>query len=739
MRQPRFRPLRSTVLAALAVGLLSTQPLAAREPRDADENARPGSVGKNDDSSDDRSDEKNAELDRLTVVGTLSRYSALKSDTPIMETARSVSIETERDIENKGALELADIYQYSAGVFGEVYGFATRGDWVRVRGLDVPEYRDSLQALFGNYNNARTHPYAIEQVEILKGPASVLYGQGSPGGLANVVSKRPRLDLQPEVVLQYGTHDHKQLAADFGGGLNESGSLIYRVIAVGRDADTMVDHVANDTTLIAPSITFSPSPLTNITLLGSVQRTRGQAGAQFMPVQGTLVPAPNGEFIEDSTFAGEPGFDRYDTDSDSITLLADHVFNATWSVEVTGRWTRGSADYRQAWPAFIPGRYIYNPDGSLYKDGTVPRTWYASDATSEQMALDSRVRAEFFTGRFEHELMIGAQYQDVTTDNDAGSAFALGLDPATGLPDDNFGDRYWINLFDPVYGDVPPEALFERLMSDGPRASTTDRGLYLNDQISIGEWRITAGLRYDDVATDTGSQSQDDDALSYSVGALYRFDNGLAPYASYAESFEPVVGVDAITGQPFDPQEGRQYEVGIKYQPRGIPGQITVSAFDIEQSNLPNPGSLPGEFSQQEGVAVIRGVEIESVLRMKPFTLEVNASRLSTENAAGYRFQGMPRDQASAWLGWQPDGALSGFVAGAGARYVGQTWDGFDNIRAPGYTLYDLMIGYETGDWRFRVNARNLTDKPYLASCLARGDCFFGERRTVVGTVAYRF
>jgi iron complex outermembrane receptor protein len=728
MQSNRNRMLFCILSAILAGSIFVIQPVLAQDDDGSETEGETASA------------EENAELDHLTVVGKMTRYSALKSDTPIMETARSVSIETESDIEDKGALELVDIYQYSAGVFGEVYGFATRGDWVRVRGLDVPEYRDSLQALFGNYNNARPHPYSIEQVEILKGPASVLYGQGSPGGLVNVVTKRPRIDLQPEVVFQFGTNDYMQVATDFGGALNESGSLIYRVTAVGRDADTMVDHVSNDTTLIAPSLTWSPSPMTNITVLGSAQRSRGQAGAQFVPVQGTLTPAPNGEFIDDSDFFGEPGFDRYDTDTDSITLLADHAFNATWSMEVTGRWTDGSADYNQAWPAFIGGsRYVFNDDGSLYENGSVPRTFYTSDASSEQMAIDTRLRADFFTGELQHALMIGAQYQDVTTENDTRYAYALGYDFATGGPDQQFGDAFWINLFDPAYGNVPSEDVLDQFFSDGPEANTIDRGLYINDQISIGNWRLTAGLRYDDVSTDTGTQSQDDDALSYSAGALYRFDNGLAPYASYAESFEPVVGVDSITGQPFEPQEGRQYEVGLKYQPRGIPGQVTISAFDIEQSNLPNPNSQPGQFSQQEGVAEIRGVEIESVLRLGEFTVEANASRLSTENAAGNRFQGVPRDQASTWLGWQPDGMLSGFVAGAGARYVSETWDGYDDIRTPGYTLYDLMFGYDAGPWRFRVNARNLTDKQYLASCLARGDCFFGERRTVVGTVAYRF
>jgi len=732
MQSHRSKLLRLASVAALAAGILPAAGVPAQDATEPEDPSRKESA--------EKQAEDSAKLDRVTVAGTLSRYSALKSDTPIMETARSVSIETERDIIDKGALELADIYQYSAGVFGEVYGFATRGDWVRVRGLDVPEYRDSLQALFGNYNNSRPHPYSIEQVEVLKGPASVLYGQGSPGGLVNVVSKRPRADLRPEVVFQYGTHDHVQLAADFGGAANESGSLVYRVTAVGRDADTMVDHVENDTTLVAPSITWSPSAMTDITLLGSFQRSRGQAGAQFVPVQGTLVPAPNGEFIDDSFFAGEPGFDRYDTDTDSVTLLAEHLFNATWSMEVTGRWTEGSADYRQAWPSFIGGsRYVFNDDGGLYRDGMVPRTFYTSDAASEQLAVDTRLRARFSTGALDHALMIGLQYQDVTTENDTRYAYALGYDFATGGPDAAFGDSYWINLFDPVYGSVPTDDILDPFFRDGPEAGTTDRGLYINDQVSIGNWRIAAGLRFDDVSTDAGARSQDDDAVSYSVGALYRLDNGLAPYASYAESFEPVVGVDSITGRPFDPQQGRQYEIGLKYQPRAIPGQVTVAAFDIEQTNLPNPNSQPGQFSQQEGVAQIRGIEIESILRFGDFTAELNASRLNTENAAGNRFQGVPKDQASLWLGWQPAGPASGFIAGVGARYVDATWDGFDSLRTPGYTLYDMMLGYDAGPWRLRLNARNLTDERYLASCLARGDCFFGERRTVVGTVAYRY
>ncbi|MBW3567602.1 MAG: TonB-dependent receptor [Proteobacteria bacterium] len=265
-----------------------------------------------------------------------------------------------------------------------------------------------------------------------------------------------------------------------------------------------------------------------------------------------------------------------------------------------------------------------------------------------------------------------------------------------------------------------------------------DRGIYINDQISYGDWRLTAGVRFDDVTSDTGVAKQDDDATSLSIGALYTFDNGLAPYASYAESFEPVVGFDSFTGLPLKPQEGEQLEVGIKYQPRSLRTTITLAAFDIEQSNLPNPSSLPNVLSQQEGIANVRGIEFESQTRLGDFALELNASKLDTENVDGFRFASVPEQQASAWLGWRPEYWL-GFKAGMGARYAGESWDGADAIRTPSYTLWDFMVGYETGSWDYRLNVRNAGDKEYLATCLARGDCFWGERLTVVGTVAYRF
>ncbi len=676
-------------------------------------------------------------IDEIVVEGRLSRFSATKSATPIMETARSVSIENHQQILDRGALNLADTYLYKPGVTGETFGFATRGDWVKVRGLDVPEYRDSLQGLFSNYNNTRPDIYTIEQVEILKGPASVLYGQGSPGGLVNVVSKLPGRDPHHELAIEYGNFDRIQIATDLNGTLDADGRWLYRLVALYRQSDSQVDFVAEDAIVFAPSITFHPSDNTDITLLANYQKTDSDSGAQFLPIFGTLLPAANGQFIDNNTYTGEPGFNRYNTETLSWSVLANHQINEIWSTEVTARASSGEADYQQAWSAFIGGdRYVRNPDGSLYQEGTVPRSFYLSEASSDQSAIDVRARADFDTGSVSHEMLFGLQYQDVSTDNDQSYNYAMGYnfspDPST------WDDRFWINVFNPVYGSVPTAAELLPLF-DAPEANTKDLGFYVSDRISIDNWRFTLGLRADDVETDTGTDTQKDDAISASVGVLYRFESGVSPYASYAESFEPVVGTDVVTGAALKPQEGRQTEVGLKYQHSSTPSYVTVAWFDIEQSNLPNPNSLPSAPSQQEGISKIEGIEIEGVIAMGDLYLEINASHLDTQSPNDFRLASIPEDQASAWLGYRPQGQLAGFKSGLGIRYVGESWDGTDTLKTASHTLADLMLGYEMQSWDFTLNVRNIADEEYFATCLSRGDCFPGENRTVIGKAIFKF
>lgn len=682
---------------------------------------------------------ENPRIEEVVVYGVLSPFSALKSDTPIMETSRSISIITEQQMIDRGALTLDDTFTYSAGVIGETYGYATRADWIKVRGLDVPQYQDSLQSLFGNYNNTRPHIYTLEQVEILKGPASVLYGQGSPGGLVNVVSKRPDEDTSHQIVTEYGNFEHAQVAVDSTGKLSSSGDWLYRFIGIYKDSDTQVDHISEKITVVAPSITWRATESTDITMLLNYTDSQTDTAAQFLPVAGTLDPAANGKHIDSSNYLGEPSYNKYDATTTSITLLASHQFSDIWSMEFTSRYTDGDADYQQAWPSYIGGdRYVYNSDGSLYKDGTVPRSFYRSESTSEQATVDVRFRADFDTGAIAHNVLLGSQYQNVSLGDAGYYAFALGFDFATRGPDTEFGDQYWINVFNPVYGNVPPEDLLNALFTQGPDTQVDDTGLYSSDHITYENWHLTVGARWDKTENKTGDISQDDDEFSGSAGVLYEFSTGFAPYVNYAESFEPVIG-DNGNGQPLKPQKGEQLEAGLKYQPQSFPALMTLAWYDLDVSNLRDPLSKPGTFEQQSGVTTIKGIEFEGMAQLGDVSVELNLSHLDTETQDGWHLASVPKKQASSWISWRPQGTWNGFKTGAGIRYVGSSWGGIDQIKTPSYTLGDLMIGWQADQWDVALNVRNLTDKDYYATCLTRGGCFPGEQRTIVGRFTYQF
>lgn len=684
----------------------------------------------------------------VIVTGTTA-FGATKSQTPIVETARSLSVETDDMFIDKGALNLAQVLTYVSGVTAEPYGFSTRGDFPQSRGLDLPRYRDSIQELFGSYNSTRADVYTVEQVEVLKGPASVLYGQGSPGGIVNYTSKTPRESFGGELQAEVGNFDRYEVAGDVTGPVaGTDGKLLYRLVGLYRDTGTQIDEIDEQTSVFMPSLSWLPTHDTKFTLIGLVQDTESDAAAQFIPVEGTLFPLDDGSYLDYDVYAGEPGFNKYDTESQQVTLLGEHRINDNLLIEGTALWRSGEADYNQAWPLFTGAgmpRYVNDllpfypqiqaaadAQGLSFSDTTVPRTFYQGDNTFDQLAGDIRLRADFETGIFEHNILAGIQYQDVETDSN--TAYYSG----GGLLSGDF--RYVLDLKDPVYTGAPDQAVFDAIYNDAPTQTVKDTGIYVSDQVSVRKWRFTAGVRSDNVENESGTTSQDDDAISTSFGVLYRFDSGFAPYASYSESFETVVGTD-VDGNQLEPEEARQYEAGFKYEPKGIPGLITLAYYDIEISNLPNPNSLPGDAAQQQGVSKLKGVELEGRLQLDEFYIQAAASTIDAEDPNGFELAAIPETQASFWTTWRPDGAWEGFKAGAGIRYVGETVSENGTVRyvTPDYTLGDLMVGYEWDQWDLAVNARNVTDEEYLTGCLTRGDCFPGLRRTVVANLRYKF
>ncbi|WP_017671920.1 TonB-dependent siderophore receptor [Blastomonas sp. AAP53] len=688
--------------------------------------------------------------EQIVVTGEVSTFGATKSDAPIVETPRSISVVTAREFQDRGALTLSNTLNYTAGVTSNAFGLSTRGDFATIRGLDAPEYQDNLQVQFGFYNNARVDIYTLEQVEVLKGPASVLYGQAAPGGIVSTVSKIAGRDkLGKEMVFTAGNFDRYQASLDYGFDLSGNGNLTGRLVAIVRNSGTEVDFVNDDAIVIAPSVTYD-NGRTAVTALFNYTERKGDTDSQFLPLYVTACQSSQVTFsdpgfcagapaqgVDNSTYLGDPGFNRYDTQSVTATVFLTHDFSDALRFEGTGRYRDNEAVYLQAWPAFLgDGNPRVLPDGTL-----IGRSVFGGPAGSTQYAFDARLRANFETGPIRHEVLAGVNYQDVDTfENQA--FFNL---PTT------------FNVFRPVYdlAGFPTSAQFDaaRFLTENQTESTD---LYLIDRMSIGNLILDLGVRYSSVNSRDAANDQKDEEYPITAGALYKTSIGLNPYVSYAESFRATVGTDVLTSTPLLPRRGEQIEAGFKYQPPGGSSYFSVAYYKLEENNLVE---FVAAGQTQPGLTIeAEGVEVEALVRLGDvsFDFDFRHQNAREVNAAGVSLPraSLPDTTASLWTMWVPSaGPLDGLRVGAGVRYASQNEsngtafpaaNGFaatpNRIVTAGYTVFDALLAYRFASGiEASLNVRNLADKQYYATCLSRGDCFPGEQRTILGSLAFRF
>jgi len=683
-----------------------------------------------------------------TAVGPVRGYvakrsaTATKTDTPLIETPQSVTVITHDAFEEQGALTAADTVRYSAGV-NSTY-FDSRVDSFQVRGGSPAQYLDGLLRASGSYNTTRPDPYTLERVEVLRGPSSVLYGQGGIGGVLNMVSKRPQKAAQREIQLQAGNHDRYQVAADLTGPLNEEATWLYRLVAVGRESGTQVDQVRNDRRLIAPSLTWSPSNDTEVVLQALYQKDKSGSLIEFFPWKGTLYANPNGQ-IPFNTFISEPGFDRYDTEQTAFGYQARHRLTPDWTVRQNLRIARSDVDYRTMYTSFTaattpprPARPVFDSNGrTVTRDVSIQLNSAALDM------LDTQLEGKLRAGGWEHTLLVGLDGQRARTEQSTGRSVSLPFD-----------------VYAPVYGSgytVPT-------VTAQPGTTQHQWGLYAQDQIKVGQhWATTLGLRRDEARTTVDGRpllGADVGATTKRAGLVYLTDNGWAPYISYSESFQPLTGVD-FYGTPFKPQEGKQWEAGLKYQPGDKRVLYTLSVYDLYDKNRKTTDPTNASNSIQMGKVHVKGLELEArgalteqwdwvgsyaytdarVAESNSRTpiFDMDGNPLGSVAEKGTRLSGTPKHTASAWLSHGMALGTGRLKVGAGARYIGASTDGTDRNEVPDVTLIDAMVAYDIGTWRWALNVNNLTDKAYLTTCLARGDCFLGQGRTMVATAAYRF
>ncbi|WP_249142955.1 TonB-dependent siderophore receptor [Bradyrhizobium liaoningense] len=653
---------------------------------------------------------------------------ATKTDTPLIETPQSVSVVTTDQIRNQGAVSIGEALRYTAGVSGDVNGGSdTRFGALQIRGFDTTMsglYVDGLRIPSSNYVHFNgLDPYGAERLEVLKGPSSAMYGGSGTGGILNYVTKLPTAQQFGEVSVSGGSFNRYQGQFDMGGPANKEGTVLWRLTGVVRDGETQVDFTKDNRVFIAPAVTFKPNEDTTITILADYQKDRAGWGLQFLPASGTVWPN-NGRTIPVWFFAGVPSFNAFNTEIATAGYLLSHNFTDN----ITFRQNLRYAYQHNEEKVFYGGGYTNEAAGQLARFGSYSNSYINS------FAVDNQLQGNFTTGILSHTTLVGIDYRNTSFRD---TAFGV----TTSAPE--------INVFNPAYSyDWTIGG-----MSDNTGVRQSQVGLYAQDQIKLGRLSFQLGGRQDFVTTQVDSNlptsntsvSKDASAFTGRAAVMYNFDNGVAPYFSYSESFLPVLATGP-SGQMLNPETGVQYEVGVKYQPLGWNALFTFAAFDLTRDNVVT-FAPPSYLAEQLGQVKSRGIELEGTMsladgwNLRAAYAYVDAMLSQDPVNLGKAPPTVPLNRASLWSDYTlQNGPLAGLQFGGGIRYVGATWgDDANTFKVGSSTVLDALLAYTRDNWRLSLNVTNLADTRYVAACYSLSGCFYAEGRKAIGKLTYRW
>ncbi|WP_423822842.1 TonB-dependent siderophore receptor [Salinisphaera sp. SPP-AMP-43] len=653
--------------------------------------------------------------------------SATKTDTPLIKVPQAVTVITADQIAAQNATNLSDVMGYVSGSVPALRGSGqNRYDLFNLRGFRPDQYLDGLRLGSYFYTTSRVDPFLLERIDILKGPASVLYGQTPPGGVVNSVSKRPSANVVNQVFVQGGNDARLRGGFDIGGNVDTKGDVRYRIVAVGEREDGAQATPDSSNFSIAPSITFHISEATELTILAKYRNDPEVGSAGALPYVGTVDPRADGSRLKRGFYVGDAGFDNFYRRDRQIGTEFSHRFNEHVAFRQHLRYDHNEVQYRSVYASG------YSPDrAGLLRASTV------SDESMDDFAIDNQLLITFDTGALDHTVLAGIDYQDVDGNRATGYGSAAGL-----------------SLADPNYHQTIAEPALTDYAFDQDQL-----GYYLQDQIALGRLILIGGGRYDHIQTAQTTrqpglhETRSDHAVTVRAGALYAFDFGLSPYVSYTESFQPP-STDGVSANVLEPTEGHQYELGVKYQPREVDALFTASVFKIRQKNV-SGDTRPDGTVTQTGEVEVNGAEIEAKASLAAgLDLTAAGTYLDSEitrsdlGYAGNALSQTPKYSGSLWLDYtQPSGRWAGFGGGLGLRYVGSQQVGNANTaEVPDYTLFDGALHYSLGQmsqrlagWKVALNVHNLFNKKYVASCLSEAFCYYGEERKTSATVSYHW
>ena len=679
-----------------------------------------------------------------------------KTDTPIQKVPQSISVVTAEEMALHQPRSVKEALSYTPGVAVGTRGASNTYDYLIIRGFAADgqtqnNYLDGMKMQGNFYNDAVIDPYMLERAEIMRGPVSVLYGKSSPGGLLNMVSKRPTTEPLKEIQFKVGTDSLFQTGFDFSDAIDDDGVYSYRLTGVARSNNSQQEGKGEQRYAIAPSFSWRPDDKTTFTFLSYFQNEPETGYYGWLPKEGTVDPLPNGDRLPTNFNEGAKN-NTYSRNQKMVGYSFDHEFNDTFTVRQNLRYAQNKTSQNSVYGYGMCSDPLYSSNPASSPCASVPQSQWGHTLTRqyvidneklENFTVDTQLQSKFATGSLDHTLLTGVDFMRMRNDIDSWFGYAGSVAPS---------DIYNLDRSDFDFGSHPgPSGAYQVLNKQ------KQTGVYAQDQIEWDKVLVTLGGRYDwadqesyNRVTNTTSK-RDDTQFTWRGGVNYLFDNGVTPYFSYSESFEPASQTGA-NGNVFAPSKGKQYEAGVKYVPNDRPIVVTGALYQLTKTNNLMADPAGSFFSVQGGEIRARGVELEAKAAL---SASVNLVGSYTYTDAEYTtdttYKGntpaqVPKHMASLWGDYTLfDGALSGLTLGTGVRYTGSSYgDPANSFKVGSYTVVDALVRYDLArvgmaGSNVALHVNNLFDREYVASCFNTYGCFWGAERQVVATATFRF
>jgi len=660
-----------------------------------------------------------------------SASTATRTDTPLRDIPFSIQVVPRQLIEDRNVRTVTEAVETASGVVEDFRFFNGTSGIRRIRGFSSSS---TLRNGFPESPFAiSTIPLAtVEQLEILKGPASVITGAIEPGGIINYVTRQPLNEPSYTLGFEAGNFGLYQPSIDLTGPLTADRNVLYRFIAAYENRGSFQEFANSETTSIAPSISFNLGDRTDINLYYEYSRYFAN------PYQFGVPLLSDGSLPPRSLYPSYPSLHSVDFYDHKAGYRLTHRFNENWQIRNNFAFTNTNLERREIFPL------------SLTDDRFLNLATFNDDTTDYNYFVGIDLLGRFETGSVSHRLLIGFDFNYYTSR----SVSAGNYDPTIIPP---------LDIRNPNYN-----ALTERpeVFLDGTSVRDIESyGVYLQDQIEFSDnLKLLIGGRYDWISNESGFITpdnvgdislQNDGAFSPRIGLVYQPSETVSLYASYSRSFNPAIGRNP-DDRPFEPTRGTQYEVGVKTD--FLDGRLsaTLAAYDLTRTNVltpdPDPALAQQGFQVQVGEQRSRGIELDVTGEILPgwniiVAYALTDTAVTADNAIpsteGNRFANVPQHQASLWTTYEiQQGDLQGLGFGLGLFYVGERQGDLANTFQVGdYLRTDAAVYYRRNRFNAAINIRNLFDIDYIGSVSFGNRLFIerGEPFTIVGSVRWEF